>query len=213
MQRRTWIAPSLAALAVICGSASDSRAGGNWSVGIGFGAPCYHRHYCAPYYYRPYPLYYYAPPPVVVAPAPVVVQQAPLVQQAPAVVQPPPANETAPPPRVAPQSARQEPPLYQPVSSTQDVSEHLRQLADANEGVRMDSVTQLGRSRAVRAVDPLAATLAGDQSPAVREAAARALGLIGSPKALPALHRAVQVDNDRDVRKAAQFSIEIIQTR
>jgi HEAT repeat protein len=95
----------------------------------------------------------------------------------------------------------------------QDIGQNLRQLADPNEGVRLDAVTQLGRMRAFRAIDPVAATLAGDQSPAVREAAAHALGLIASPKALPALNRALQSDPDRDVRKAAQFAVEIIQSR
>jgi HEAT repeat protein len=60
-------------------------------------------------------------------------------------------------------------------------------------------------------VDPLAATLAGDRSPAVRDAAARALGLIASPQALPALERAAQADADRDVRRSAQFAVEVIQ--
>jgi HEAT repeat protein len=59
----------------------------------------------------------------------------------------------------------------------------------------------------------LAATLAGDRSPVVRESAARALGLIGSAQALPALQRAAQADSDRDVRRSAQFAVEVIQTR
>lgn len=70
----------------------------------------------------------------------------------------------------------------------------------------------LGRIRATQAVEPLTATLAGDRSPAVREAAARALGLIGSPKGLTALKRAVVADNDRDVRHSCQFAIDVIQT-
>jgi HEAT repeat protein len=86
-------------------------------------------------------------------------------------------------------------------------------LADADERVRSDSVMQLGRLKATQAVDPLAATLAGDRSATVREAAARALGLIGSPSAMPALQRAAQSDNDRDVRRSAQFAVEVIQTR
>jgi HEAT repeat protein len=86
-------------------------------------------------------------------------------------------------------------------------------LADADERVRSESVMQLGRLKAQQAVDPLAATLAGDRSATVREAAARALGLIGSPTSLPALQRAAQVDNDRDVRRSAQFSLEVIQAR
>ena len=59
---------------------------------------------------------------------------------------------------------------------------------------------ELGRTKSERALDPLAATLAGDRSPVVRDAAARALGLIASPKALPALTHAAQADTDRDER-------------
>ena len=40
----------------------------------------------------------------------------------------------------------------------------------------------------------------------------RALGLIGSPRALNPLIRAAQEDNDRDVRHSAQFAIEVIRT-
>jgi HEAT repeat protein len=46
----------------------------------------------------------------------------------------------------------------------------------------------------------------------VREAAARALGLIGSARALPALQHAAQADNDRDVRNSARFAVDVIQT-
>ena len=70
-------------------------------------------------------------------------------------------------------------------------------LSNSDERVRLETVTQLGRSKSPRAVDPLAATLAGDASPQVRDAAAKALGLIGSPTALPALNRAVQADSVR----------------
>ena len=71
---------------------------------------------------------------------------------------------------------------------------------------------QLGRGRAAQAVDPLAATLAGDRSPVVREAAARALGLIGSSAALPALQQAASADPDHDVRHSAGFAIDVIQS-
>jgi HEAT repeat protein len=75
----------------------------------------------------------------------------------------------------------------------------------------MDAATRLGRLKAGRAVDPLAATLAGDASPRVREAAAKALGIIGSAKALPALRKAAEADGDRDVRHTAEFAMEIVQ--
>jgi hypothetical protein len=123
----------------------------------------------------------------------------------------------APPPAPLDESAAARPvPTDRPPAGSarqQEIGQHLQQLSDANEGVRIDAVTQLGRMRALRAIDPLAATLAGDQSPAVREAAAHSLGLIASPKALPALNRASQSDSDRDVRKAAEFAVEIIQSR
>ncbi|MGE3809671.1 MAG: HEAT repeat domain-containing protein, partial [Gemmataceae bacterium] len=99
------------------------------------------------------------------------------------------------------------------LAANTDVEYHLGMLRNQDERVRTDSVMQLGRSKSTRAVDPLAATLAGDQSPTVREAAARALGLLGSPQALPALQHAAQADADRDVRRSAQFAAEVIQNR
>ena len=64
----------------------------------------------------------------------------------------------------------------------------------------MEAALQLGRSRATEAVEPLSQMLSGDRSPQAREAAARALGLIGSPASLPALQQAAQADDDREVR-------------
>jgi HEAT repeat protein len=93
-----------------------------------------------------------------------------------------------------------------------DVAQCLQLLTNPSEQARSDAVLKLGRLKVQRAVDPLAATLAGDASPAVRETAARALGLIGSPRALAALCHAAQADADRDVRRSAQFAVEIIQT-
>jgi HEAT repeat protein len=93
------------------------------------------------------------------------------------------------------------------------VEQNLQRLRDRDERVRADAAVQLGRLRAERAVDPLAATLAGDSSPVVREAAARGLGLIGSVKGLAALRRAAQVDGDRDVRHSAMFAVDVIQAR
>jgi HEAT repeat protein len=93
-----------------------------------------------------------------------------------------------------------------------EVDRNLQLLADPSEKVRLDAVLQLGKMKAARAVDPVAATLAGDRSPQVRDAAARALGLIGSPRGLTALKYAAQADNDRDVRHSAQFAVEVIQS-
>lgn len=180
-------------VAAMLAMAGSAWAGSHVSVGVRFGVPgCYHWH--GPCFYGPWaPMYYYAPPPFYVAP--MVVQPAPALE--PAV----PAEPTLPTPR----------PLSDNVHLTSWQS-HLDKLRDANEGVRIDSVTQLGRSKSEQAIDPLAATLSGDQSPMVRDAAARALGVIGSTRCLPALTRAAQVDPDRDVRRSAQFAIEIIQS-
>lgn len=191
------------------------------SVGVNVGPGC--RPWgCGPWYggcgwYRPFPLVYYGvyvPPPaprVIVQPAPVV------VQPAPAVVQPAPLiTETAPPPESSPVAPR---PVAPAITSVSVVSrgeppavatDHLKNLADPDEGVRQTAAIELGRMHAEQALDALAATLAGDASPGVRDAAARALGLLGSPRALPALTRAAQADSDRDVRRSAQFAVEII---
>src|SRR5262249_50809807 len=186
----------LGALGLWAAAAPPAHAGTRVGIGLNFGFPCY---------YRPYPVgwgYYYRPYPVYVAPAPVIVEQpaAVVVQPAPTYRYAPPAPEGAPAPR----------PL-EPVSVT-DGDQYARQLADPNEAVRQDAVMQLGRMKAVQSVDAVAATLAGDRNPAVREAAARSLGLMGSPKALTALKYAAQADADRDVRRSAQFAVEVIQT-
>jgi HEAT repeat protein len=44
----------------------------------------------------------------------------------------------------------------------------------------------------------------------VREAAARALGLIALPGSLEALQHAAQADEDRDVRRSAAFAADVI---
>jgi len=215
---------ALALIALLVSAWSTAEAGG-WSVRVGIGVPLF----VGPCYgcYRPY--YYYPPyPAVIVNPAPVVVQPVPVVQAAPPV-QPSyqsssPPQDSAPeempapkrvvplpaaPQAVAPVGAETRP---APLNQRQlDIENNLRLLADRNERVREEAVLALGRARAVRAVDPLAATLAGDASPSVREVAARSLGLIGSPKALPALRRAAQVDSDKDVRRSAQFAIDVVQ--
>jgi hypothetical protein len=182
-------------------------------IGLGIGLPIYP--WAPPYYsYYPYrPIYYYPPPPVYVQPSPV------YLQPAPAYVQPPPAPqaryETSPPPNqalpVTPVPLPQSGVTQTSASPVADIERNLQLLADADERVRSNAVMQLGRMKAERALDPLAATLAGDRSATVREAAARALGLIGSPKALPALRGAALNDSDRDVRHSAEFAIEVVQ--
>ncbi len=205
---------------------TSAQAGhGVFALGVNIGVPA-PGYYYRPYYYRPY--YYGYPYPVYAAPypvySPVVVQPAPVVQPVPVTTPTPsysvPVPEPAPAPSPTSTSATAVPrltPVAQTpalvVSQSADIRHHLQQLASADERVRADSAIQLGRLHAVQAVDPLAATLAGDRSPLVREAAARSLGLLGSAQALPALQRAAQVDSDRDVRRSAQFAMEVIQSR
>lgn len=214
MRKTLWLALAAVAVVGFANTPAQAGCGPRWSIGIGVGIPVYRPYYGYPYGYPyPYPYPYYYPPP-----APVVVQQ-PVIQQVPVVPQqvpqqapqqvppPPPQTYQAPPPRpVDAQPASLKAPAV-------NLDYHLQQLTSTDERVRADSVLQLGRSKDARVVDPLAATLAGDRSAIVRETAARALGLIGSRAALPALQHAAQVDADHDVRRSAQFAAEVIQSR
>jgi hypothetical protein len=187
----------------LCLTLSAAAANAGWSVGIGVGWPGWYGPYCRPHYWYPGPVYVVGPPPPVYV-APAVVQ--------PVYSAPVPEVPTAPAPTPTPSPSLPEPRRV-PQAQLTSFDNYLRSLRDADEHVRLDTVTQLGRMKSLRAVDPLAATLAGDSSAAVREAAAKALGLIGSPAALPALNRAAQADADRDVRHTAKFAAEIIQAK
>jgi hypothetical protein len=201
-----------AKLATLCGSLlliglSVAPAQAHWGVGIHIGIPIFVPTYG---YYRPYP-YYYGPAPVYVQPAPV------YVQPVPTYVQPAPAPAPAPAPRPAPSAPDSVQSTPQPVVRAQaqedrqtEIAHNIEHLRNPDEQARVDAVTRLGKLKSERAIDPLAATLSGDSSVRVREAAAKALGMIGSPKALPALQRAAKSDGDRDVRHTAQFAVEIV---
>jgi hypothetical protein len=199
----------LLALGIVLGLATTAatvEAHGFIGVGVNIGFPVYPRPYCGPYYYpyyRPYPVYvgpavYVAPPP------PVVIEQPPVYVPA-AVVRTTPTPGT-------PSSPYQEPPIAQRPQDVKqaDISRHLPLLNDADERTRSDAAMDLGRLKAQSAIDVLCSVLTNDKSALVRESAARALGLIASPRALGALQNAAQVDNDRDVRRSAQFSAEVI---
>jgi HEAT repeat protein len=88
----------------------------------------------------------------------------------------------------------------------------IQQLRSPEEKVRADALVQLGRLRADRATGPMIKTLNDDPSPAVREAAARGLGLIGQATALAALQRAALDDSDREVRHSASFAADVIRS-
>ena len=180
-------------------------------VGINLGFPIYAGPYYGPYgypYYGPYP-YYVGPQPVYVVPSsPTVVQPAPAYQPAPGY-QPVPVAQ---PPQTRSQSYAE--PLQQPRlldgQQAGDANRYMQQLSNQEERVRSDAALELGRMKAQPAIDSLSAMLTSDPSPVVRETAARALGLIGSARGLNALQNAAQADNDRDVRRSAQFAAEVI---
>jgi hypothetical protein len=195
---------------LVAAVASGAQAGVRIGVGIGLGFPCYRPCYYGPY---PYPYYYYPAP--VVVPAPVVA--APVVVAAPTAVvagsaAPAPAAPAAP--TAVAEGTTTVPPLapvargVQPVSSNPDVNA----LSDPSAQVRAEASIRLGRSKDRHAVAPLVRVLQDDSSPAVREAAARALGLIGAPSSLSALQNAAQADEDRDVRRSASFAAEVIRS-
>jgi hypothetical protein len=219
----------LVALVLVCG-VLPVRAGIFIGVGVA-PAPYYYRPYGYYPYYRPYPVY--VPPPVVVVPPPVVVQPAPAYAPpaAPAPVYAPPTATTsaAPPTSAEPPLAPAQPPAPLPLpreaqsgspaltptaaNRPTQIDTYLQQLASPDEQVRADALVQLGRMKAHRADGAITRALKDDPSPAVREAAARALGLIGDLRSLEALQYAAQADRDRDVRKSASFAAEVIRGR
>ncbi|MBI3411679.1 MAG: HEAT repeat domain-containing protein [Planctomycetes bacterium] len=198
------------------GWCSNAQAGPwGWSVGVRIGVPGPYYYYPRPWYPYPYGVYVRPYFPVYVAPGPIVYEPAPVLVQ-PVGVQPAPVVvRSSDPTQVTSNSTPTITTTSAPVDGSNRKSSmdyNLQMLRSAEESVRRDAAMELGRMKATRAVDPLTATLAGDRSPVVRDAAARALGLIASPNSLTALIRAAQADTDRDVRHSAQFAVEIIRT-
>jgi hypothetical protein len=191
----------LAGIALLALPAANAHAGVGIGVSVGF-----------PYYYRPYcyhPYYYYYRPvvPVYVAPPPVLVQPAPVVEPVPV------------PPAPAPQSSQLTPvpqnvqPASRVESRGDEIDRLMQHLSNPDDKVRAEVAIQLGRLKARRASEPLERVLASDRSPEVRDAAARALGLIGLPASLPALEQAAQADADGTVRSSARFAVDVIRHR
>jgi hypothetical protein len=231
MVRKRWWAGALAgSLALLSGV--PAQAGVGVSVGIGFGGPCYRPYYYRPYWYGypyyyprvvvapsvvvdPAPSVYVAPPPTVVVPA--TPAAAPVQQQAPSYNPPPPTPVAPPPPAPGLPSAPT------PVASTPnntavranwspEAEAVMRHIGQGDERSRTDAILHYGRARDIRALEPLTYTLTSDQNPGVRDAAARALGLIGSPSSLEALQRAAMADDDRDVRRSAGYAADVIRS-
>lgn len=97
-----------------------------------------------------------------------------------------------------------------PAYTQVDVATATQQLNSPRERERLEAVVALGRSQSPKATETLQQVLAADPSPRVREAAARGLGVIGSQSSLKALQVAAQADEDKDVRRSAQFAAETI---
>ena len=181
---------------ILTASPAVAHAGVRWSVGVNLGAPYYYSPYYRPYY-RPYyqPVVYVGGPPLIYGPSPVYVT-APAVA-VPAVM--PAVAQTTPAPPSVVRAAR-------PSGESRDLSV----LNDPVAKTRADACISLGRAKDTRAIAPLSRCLKEDDNPQVRDAAARALGLIGSPTSLDALQRAAGSDADRDVRRSASFAAEVI---
>lgn len=178
---------------------------GRWSLGLHFGLPgyghCWHHHHHRPLVVAPvYPVYV-APAPLVVQPAVVAVPAAPAAAPAAATAYAPP--ETAEP-------ALLEAPRPVARAASWNGGSDLEALNDPSPRTRAEAILRLGRARDRRAVSVLVRSLQDDNHPEVRDAAARALGLIGSPQALAALQHAAGADDDRDVRRSASFAAEVI---
>ncbi|MFO0926481.1 MAG: HEAT repeat domain-containing protein [Gemmataceae bacterium] len=190
MRRYRLLLALLAASLIPCAA----QAGGRWSIGLHFGMP-----WCGPCY-RPVmvaPVY-----PVYVAPAPVVVQPAAVV----AVPAAPAPTATA---YAQPETAEPAPAPVARAASWNDPAS-TGGLTDANPRARAEAALRLGRQKDRRAVASLVRVLQDDSYADVREAAARALGLIGAPQALAALQHAAGADEDRDVRRTASFAADVI---
>jgi hypothetical protein len=193
--KRCLVLAGLALLALPWGTA---QAGGpRIGVGVYVGGPYYYGPYWGGYYYyRPVVPVYVAPPPVVVQPGPIVTTT-PLPPGSSVYPQP---QADLPPPRIL-------------ETRGDEIDRLLGQLGNPDDAVRADVAIRLGRMRARRAAEPLEHLLASDRSADVRDAAARALGLIGMQASLPALQRAAQSDDDRGVRSSSQFAVDVIRSR
>ena len=97
------------------------------------------------------------------------------------------------------------------VSRAEDPSTTMRDLAEASDfRVRVSAALVLGHTRPEGAREALEAAL-GDGHPAVRVAAARALGILGDPAAVGALQRRLGQDSSSSV--TAQLRVAIAELR
>jgi HEAT repeat protein len=92
----------------------------------------------------------------------------------------------------------------------------LPQLRDPSAEVRATVISSLGQSRSERVIEPLLVALRGDPRVAASDtgmkiAAAKALGVYGTEKAVPALIVDLQV-SDPEVRAEAIYALEQIRS-
>jgi hypothetical protein len=188
-------------------------------LGLGLGLGYYGGYYGGYYPYYPYPYY-----PAYAVPPTVIVQSSP-AESAVYSPQSPPAAPAQSPEQLTP--PRPLPPAETPPASSGGVTQALatgsaargrpvdvntlfRQAHSPQEQERADALVELGRQKVERAVGPLVHALNSDDSPRVREAAARGLGLIGARWSLGALEHAARSDPDPEVRRSAGFAAQVI---
>lgn len=99
-------------------------------------------------------------------------------------------------------------PSFPSLARAQDVAGALRDLAESPDfRVRVSAALFLGRSKATGALEALEQAL-GDGHPAVRVAAATALGALGNPAALGALSRHLTSETSASVKAQIQSTID-----
>ena len=192
--KRCLLLAGLVLLALSCGSVQAGP-----YVGVYVGGPYYYRPYYRGYYYYPPVVPYYVAPPVVVQSGPIITTT-PIPPGSSPFAQQQQQTEQVPPPRIL-------------ETRGDEIDRLLGQLSNPDDKVRADVAMQLGRMKARRAEESLEQVLTADRSADVRDAAARALGLIGIPASVPALQRAAQNDDDRGVRSSSQYAIDVIRSR
>jgi hypothetical protein len=100
-------------------------------------------------------------------------------------------------------------------SECYDYSAHLmlQLLTHPDARVRSHAAIRFGQNGDDYAVDALRASVAHDPNPAVREAAARSLALLGDIAEMLTLKRVAEADTDEDVRRIAEFALDTIASR
>jgi HEAT repeats len=102
------------------------------------------------------------------------------------------------------------PPAVVPQPPAAGVDQALQLINSPRDRDRIDGALALGRARVEKGIEPLRKMLADDPNPRVREAAARALGLVATPECAKALEKAARADDDGEVRRTARLAAQVI---